>query len=162
MNHLQERADSFLVPSGIENSELFWFIVDQTRSVAGSFPPQLILANPKTLDFNRYYDQAVRAYIHGLYGASLIIFWTFFEIALNNILFAHDRYRKLKNFEKTIDEAYAKEFISQDDKENLQKIRKLRNDFAHELKEIIPESALDCVIQMKNIFENLFKDENNQ
>ena len=138
--------------------------------------PQFISVDPKILDFEKYYNQAVSAYCHELNGASLIICCSFLEMALKEKMNeleldpidlryeVNDKGVKTPigvcfNFSNIINKAYEENIIDKNDRNTLHRIRKLRNDVIHEDKEITSEKSLETIMQMKTVFEHLFKDE---
>lgn len=138
--------------------------------------PQFIFVNPNILNFNRYYEQAVRAYIYDLNNASLIIICSFLETALKEKLSEYkldavdlkyeiddkgNRYPVgvCSKFTDQIDKCYAEDMITREDKDKLHKIRKLRNDAVHEGKAVPAEQILESINDMKSIFENLFRED---
>ncbi len=151
-------------------------IIEDSIERAQKYPPQFILVNPEILDFNRYFEQAFKAYIYGLNGASCIIACSFLEMALKEKMNefelvpadlrweVNDKGERKPigvcfNFSNIINKAYEEKIIDKNDRNTLHRIRKLRNDVIHENKEITSEKSLETIMQMKTVFEHLFKDE---
>jgi len=153
-------------------------VIGEMIERAKKIPPQFIEANPEILDFNKYFDQAVKAYVYDLNEAVIIIVCSFLETALKEKLenlkldpaidlrweIDDKGNRKLigvcTKFIDLIDRGYAEKIINKEDKDSLHEIRKIRNDVIHEGKTISAEQTLDFIKKMISIFENLFREDN--
>jgi len=131
--------------------------------------PTLISINPQNIEFTRYFEEAMKAWLHGLNSSSLILCGSIIEDIIKTKLYdidpglALDLERKGRNVKdkrnkklvKLIDTAFSHHIIDNEGKKTADRIRKLRNDAVHKLKKVSEEQTYQAILDTKELIEKI-------
>jgi hypothetical protein len=131
--------------------------------------PTFISIKPEIKEFYTYYNEAMRCWLYGLNNSSIIIISSLLENLIKDkieelnpeevleiIKSSDNKYKGIGiNFEKLIDIAEYKNFISTDNKDAAHNLRKTRNKIVHTGRMIDTNKSLELIEKTKNIIEEL-------
>lgn len=131
--------------------------------------PTLISINPQNTEFSRYFEEAMKAWLYGLYSSSLILCCSIIEdilkTELSNITpnlaldFNRENQRligvKNKKLIILINSAYEHQIIDKTEKSIAHEIRILRNDAIHSLEKITEKQTFKAILDTKELVEKI-------
>ncbi len=131
--------------------------------------PTFISVNPQNYEFHIYYEEAMKAWLFGLSNSSLIICCSILETMLRQELYRisidlvyqlNRSDRKIEGVESLpldilIENATKEKLISYEERKTAHRIRKLRNDAIHSLRQVTHEETYEAIINTKNLIEKL-------
>lgn len=132
---------------------------------AKQLKPLFVAVRPSK-EIERYFAEAMEAWIHGRYSATLILCWSVLENLIKERVSSERAVLRLgqyKNF-RDLEEKTCKEWINSaessgllrpEDAQNARKIKKLREQAVHKLQPIESDQAHDAILKTKSIIERL-------
>jgi len=132
--------------------------------------PTFISINSETTEFSNYFEEAMKACLYGLSNAALIICFAVIEDLLKDRLCQKDvsyvyelkdpenpQGVKQVSYDRLIMSALNEEIIDRSEKNELFRIKKLRNDSIHRLETVTDSQVYDAIIETKKIVEKLLR-----
>jgi hypothetical protein len=126
--------------------------------------PTLISINTQEIEFNRYFEEAMKAWLHGLNSSSLILCGSIIEDIIKTQLYNIDpnlaldverKGKRNKKLFKLIDTAFSHHIIDNEGKETAHRIRILRNDAVHKLKTVSEKQTYRAILDTKELIEKI-------
>lgn len=131
--------------------------------------PTLISIDPHDIEFTRYFEEAMKAWLYGLNTSSLILCCSVVEEMIRTQLYSIDpnlaldlekrgrnvtgvRNKKLKTL---IDTAYSHNIIDNGEKAIAHSIRKLRNSAVHNLRKVSDKETYQAILDTKKLVEKI-------
>lgn len=134
---------------------------------AKKIKPTFISIDTNEIEFKRYFEEAMKAWLHGLSSAALILCGSIIEDIIKkqlynidpNLLFDVERKgqkgKTNKKLIKLIDTAFSHHIIDTKGKNTAHRIRKLRNDAVHELKMVSEDETYRAILDTKQLIEKI-------
>jgi|GEM_PF-7021362 hypothetical protein len=132
--------------------------------------PTFISIKPETTEFSQYFQEAMKAWLFGLSNSALIICFAVIEDLLKdrlcqvNIDYVYElkdpsnpKGVKQVSYNRIIMKAMDEGLITKQEKNNLLKIKKLRNNSIHSLTPISDSDVYEAIIHTKCIVEKLLR-----
>jgi hypothetical protein len=131
--------------------------------------PTLISINTQNIEFTRYFEEAMKAWLHGLNSSSLILCGSIIEDMIKTQLYninpnlALELERNGKNVKgkrnkklvKLINTAFSHHIIDKEGKKIAHRIRELRNEAVHKLKKVSDEQTYQSILDTKELIEKI-------
>lgn len=134
--------------------------------------PIFISNEPGDSEFDFYYNEAMKCWLHGLDNSSIVIITALLEKTLSSflddlnrneisklikIVCEDNQYRGAKvRFYELIEITCYKKHITYENKQSFHEIRKIRNKIVHESYKITQEQSLSLLLKAKEYFEELY------
>ncbi len=165
----QESEELFDQMVGGSYTGLLVEILGDYTDRAKMLKPTFISVNPKNIEFSRYYEDAMRAWLFGLNSAALILCCSIIEDTLKEQLYNLDPNLALildihegkvtgiknKKMEKLIYEAANHNIIDIRGKRIAHRIRELRNSAIHSLEKIDDSQTYQAILDTKELIEKI-------
>lgn len=131
--------------------------------------PTLISINPQNIEFTRYFEEAMKAWLHGLNSSSLILCGSIIEDMIKTQLYNIDPNLALdleregqnvkgvrnKKLEILINTAFSHHIIDKKGKAIAHRIRVLRNNAVHKLENVSEKQTYQAILDTKELVEKI-------
>lgn len=131
--------------------------------------PTLISINTQNFEFKTYFEEAMKAWLHGLNSSSLILCGSLIEDMIKTQLYNIDpnpalelegkkqnvKVKKNKALFKLIETAFSHQIIDKEDKKTAHRIRELRNKAVHKLEKVGEEETYRAILDTKELIEKI-------